>query len=401
MKTCGRIFAAALAVAAGFSTQAQTQAKPVVVGVAVAQTGFLADLAVGMKNGLVLWQTQVNASGGLLGRQVDLKLYDDSSDALRSTALYESLIKDDGAELLIGPFGSAATSIAAAVAERSRRVMVNATGASPAIHKRVYRYLFQVPAPADRSALGVLPLASAAGFKSMIVIARDEAAALPLIEQLSAAADRHSGAVELRPAAYYTVDRMKGLGPFAFGLKAAGVDVVLTPAGARDVSDLVRGFKAAGFAPGLFISRGALEAEFIKRIGMDAEYSAAFSAYEPRATTPGNAQFVHAYTEKYKLAPDAHAAHGWAAGKVLEAAVARAGSFEQERLRVAFATLDTGSVLGGYKVAADGSQLAASGFLVQILKGRREVVWPEAYRSSALVAPAPDWAERSPKPPAR
>ena len=148
-------------------------------------------------------------------------------------------------------------------------------------------------------------------------------------------------------------------------------------------------------------ARGALEPEFIKRVGMDAEYSAAFSAYEPRAATPGNAVFVKAYSEKYKLAPDAPAAQGWAAGKVLEAAVLRAGSFEQERLRAAFATLETDSVLGGYKVAADGSQLAASGFLVQILKGKREVLWPEAYRSSAPVAPAPEWARRSPKPPAQ
>ena len=91
---------------------------------------------------------------------MELKLYDDASDALRSTSLYELLIKDDGADLLIGSFGSAATSMAAAVAERNRRVMVNATGASPEIHRRVYRYLFQVPPPSDTTAAGVVPLAS-------------------------------------------------------------------------------------------------------------------------------------------------------------------------------------------------------------------------------------------------
>src|SRR6185295_17256828 len=125
---------------------------PVLIGAAIAQTGYLADLALGTRNALLLWQEQVNAAGGLLGRQVELKLYDDASDALRNTALYEMLVKDDHADLLIGGFGSAATSMAAAVAERNRRVMVNATGASPEIHKRVYRYLFQVPPPSDLSA---------------------------------------------------------------------------------------------------------------------------------------------------------------------------------------------------------------------------------------------------------
>jgi hypothetical protein len=53
-------------------------------------------------------------------------------------------------------------------------------------------------------------------------------------------------------------------------------------------------------------------------------------------------------------------------------------------------------VLGAYKVAPDGSQLAATAFLVQILKGRREVIWPEAYRSAEPVLPMPEWSRRKP-----
>lgn len=393
-----RAFLVAFAAAAAFSPQTQAQGKSVIVGAAVSQSGFLADLAVGMRNALLLWQEDVNARGGLLGRPVDLRLYDDASEALRSTALYEMLIKDDAAELLIGPFGSAATSIAAAVAERNRRVMVNATGASPAIHKRVYRYLFQVPSPADRSTLGVLPLAEGAGFKAVAVVARDEAAAAPFSVQLKVQAEGRNGGPQLQPAAYYTVDRLKGLAPFAAQLRASGADVVVTPAGVREAADLVRGFKAAGFAPGLFISRASVEPEFIKLLGVDAEYSVGLTAYEPRALTPGNAAFVKAYRAKYKIVPDVHAASGWVAGKVLEAAVTRAGSFEQEKLRDAFAALVTDTLLGGYKVAADGSQIAATPFLVQILKGRREVIWPEAWRSAKAVAPAPEWSRRGLQP---
>ena len=72
----------------------------------------------------------------------------------------------------------------------------------------------------------------------------------------------------------------------------------------------------------------------------------------------------------------------------------KAGSVEQEKLRGAFAALEMGNVLGGYKVAPDGSQVAAKPFLVQILKGRREVIWPEAYRSAEPVLPVPEWNRR-------
>jgi branched-chain amino acid transport system substrate-binding protein len=384
-----------------FASGAGAQSRPVLIGAALAQTGYLADLSLGTRNALLLWQEQVNAAGGLLGRQVELKLYDDASDALRSTALYELLIKDDKAELLLGSFGSAATSMAAAVAERNRRVMVNVSGTSPALHRRVYRYLFQVPPPSDTLLSGVLPLAAKFGLKSLVVTGPNQDAGTPLNELL--ARDAGKTGFTLRPPMYYTLDPYVGLAPFARTLQSTGADVVVTPASAREAAtsareaaNLVRGFKAAGYTPRLFVARGILDPEYIKQIGMDAEYSVAFSQYETRARTPGNAEFVKAYRDKYSFAPDFHAACGWAAGKVIEAAVAKAGSFEQEKLRAAFAALEVPTVLGGYKVGADGGQLAAVSFLAQILKGRREVIWPEAYRSAEPVLPMPEWSRRKP-----
>lgn len=383
---------AALLLPALFPLSAGAQAKPVLIGAAISQSGYLADLSLGTRNALLLWQEQVNAAGGLLGRPVELKLYDDASDALRSSALYELLIKDDGAELLIASFGSAATSMAAAVAERNRRVMVNATGASPGIHKRVYRYLFQVPPPSDTTASGVLPLAAKYGVKSLVITAKDEGAAAPLIEQLNK--DGAKTGIALMPPVYYTIDPYKGLGAFAKALQASGTDAVVTPANAYDTADVMRGFKAAGFTPRMFIARGVLEPDFIKLVGMDAEYTLGLSSYETRATTPGNAEFVKTYRSKYSAAPNFYAACGWAAGKVIEAAVAKAGSFDQEKLREAFAALETPTVLGGYKVTPDGAQVAAASFIVQILKGRREVIWPEVYRSAEPVLPMPEWKLR-------
>jgi branched-chain amino acid transport system substrate-binding protein len=187
---------------------------------------------------------------------------------------------------------------------------------------------------------------------------------------------------------------MRGLAPFARLLQASGTDGVVTPASAYDAADLVRGFKAAGYTPKMFVVRGSLDPQFIKLVGMDAEYSIGLSSYETRAKTPGNAEFVKAYRAKYEVAPDFHAACGWAAGKVIEAAVRNAGEFNQEKLRAAFAALETPTVLGGYKVTPDGSQVAATSFVVQILKGRREVIWPDAYRSAEPVLPMPEWSQR-------
>ena len=105
------------------------QDSPVAVGAVISQTGMQAHLAADYQKALLLWQDEVNAAGGLLGRPVELRLLDDGSQAVRAGALYAELIRDK-ADLLIGPFGSAATLLALGQAERSRRVLIN--GAGPA-----------------------------------------------------------------------------------------------------------------------------------------------------------------------------------------------------------------------------------------------------------------------------
>src|SRR5881394_2038480 len=89
--------------------------QPIVVGAALPQSGILADLAADLRKALLLWQEEVNAGGGLNGRRVELQLLDDRSQSSDAGKLYEQLIRDSKADLLIGPFGSAASFGAAGV----------------------------------------------------------------------------------------------------------------------------------------------------------------------------------------------------------------------------------------------------------------------------------------------
>src|SRR3954470_11753768 len=140
-----RLLFAAVAVVSALS-HAQ-QAQPILIGATVSRTGPLADLGEGYRRGLELWQDEVNAAGGLMGRKVNLLLLDDGSDSVRISELYRQLIRTEKADLLIGPYGSAASLMAGAEAETARRVMINGAGPSRAVHKRSPRYVFQSVTP--------------------------------------------------------------------------------------------------------------------------------------------------------------------------------------------------------------------------------------------------------------
>lgn len=377
----------ALAVALFLCSAAALAAPPVLIGGSVARTGQLADLAGEYVKGLELWQADVNARGGLLGRNVELRLVDDASGARRAAEITSELIAQGKADLLVGPFGSPATLAAAVVAEREQRVMVNATGAADNVHKRALRYVFQLIPPASEQALPVLKLADKIGARAITVFARGGAGGA--LDRLREAA-KPAGLTLIESGALPTPTLM----PANYPPLIAKIDrdsVVVVFDNTLRLADIVRAMKHAGFRPRAFVSPEVLHADYIARIGIDAEYSIGLSAYEPRARTRGNADFVRSFEARHKRPPELYAACGWATGQLVEAAVARAGSIDTAELREALARLETETVLGAYKVNAYGAQRAATAMLVQILKGRREVIWPENFRSADAVLAPPAW----------
>ena len=66
-------------------------------------TGRFSDCAKYCQEGYLLWAEQVNATGGIGGRQVQVVIYDDESNPDTGRVLAERLIDRDGATAILGP----------------------------------------------------------------------------------------------------------------------------------------------------------------------------------------------------------------------------------------------------------------------------------------------------------
>ncbi|TAK47005.1 MAG: hypothetical protein EPO27_07505 [Betaproteobacteria bacterium] len=363
---------------------------PVVVGAVVSQSGILADLAADLRKALLLWQEDANAAGGLLGRRVELRLLDDRSESGSVRALYEQLIRDDRADLLLGPLGSAATLGAAAAAEAERRVLLNTSGAARAAQRAGFRYVFQVPAPFSEYGTAALQLARRMDYRRVLIVARND----PVAREMADGALAASPALGLQATLELYAPRTDDFAPILGKARASGAQAWITFGLATDAAQMVQDFRRLAYAPAMFVAQGAADTQFVKRLGQDAEQAMGLSPWERTLRTRGNSRFVEGYLRKWSAEPTALAAQGYAAGKVLEEAVRRAGSLEQETLRAALAALRTETPLGGYEVDHGGGQRAARPLLVQIQNGRREIVWPESFATAKWQLPYPRWEER-------
>jgi branched-chain amino acid transport system substrate-binding protein len=369
---------------------AWAQQPAIVVGAALSQTGALAPLARDYGRALVLWQEEVNAGGGLLGRRVELELRDDRSDARRSGELYAELIAAK-ADLLIGPYGSAATLMASAEAERARRVLINGAGASAAVHKRSPRWLFQTTHPYSAYGIGALELAQSAGLERLMILARNDLVSGEMGEApRERAAKQGFAAVEFGTYDGGDVDFL----PQITRARATGVEAWIAFGEVRDAAQMILSFRKAGYAPRLFFASGAADPKLIPLVGQDAEFSLGIREYDPKWTTPGNERFAAAFAARWSAPPTYPAAQGYAAATVLAEAVRRTAGLDQEKLREALAQMETETVLGGYKVDPQtGEQRWATPAVVQIQRGRPAVVWPQ-WLQSAVLEPYPQWDER-------
>lgn len=385
-----RIFALLLLVCLAGGAAAQA-AAPVVLGAVVPQTGLFADAAAGYARGLRLWAEQANAHEGLLGRPVAVALLDDGSDTRRVAQLYEALIAEHAAHLLVGPFGSAATLAAAAVAERARRVMVNASGTAPGIHRKGTRYVFQAIAPPGEAGSGALEIVRREAISRLLVLARNDP------QSRAAAARLHAQALAAGLAVGPLEVYSPGTRDFAAQIARArsqAIEAWIAFGLARDAAEMVKSLRRSGWVPALFLAQGAAEPAFVEMVGQDAELALGISAYEPHAPAGANREFAQAYARRWGAPPDAGAAAAFTAARLLGEAVARSGSLAQERLREALATLELDTPLGTWRVDADGAQVGVKPLVIQIQRGRREIVWPEALATARWRLPFPAWEGR-------
>jgi branched-chain amino acid transport system substrate-binding protein len=89
---------ATAAIVFGLTSVASAEEPPIKIGMSMPQTGGLAGGGKPSLLGIEIWRDDVNAKGGLLGRKVELVVYDDKSSASETPALYAKLLDVDKAD---------------------------------------------------------------------------------------------------------------------------------------------------------------------------------------------------------------------------------------------------------------------------------------------------------------
>jgi len=104
-RTFGKL-AVAAGTAATLAGTASAQAKPLTIGFGMALTGGLAPNGKAALLAMQIWEQDINAKGGLLGRPVKLVFYDDQSNPSTVPGLYTKLLDVDKVDIVVSGYAT-------------------------------------------------------------------------------------------------------------------------------------------------------------------------------------------------------------------------------------------------------------------------------------------------------
>jgi branched-chain amino acid transport system substrate-binding protein len=395
------VLAAALAAcssSSGDSGSSTGSKAPLVIGASVSLTGDFADSGKAVKAGYDLWASMVNAKGGILGRQVQMKIVDDTSSPTQVVTNYQNLINRDKVALVFGPFSSLLTVPASQVAKRYGYAFLEPAGGGPAVFDQKLNNLFFVqPAPVVKSgdvfADWLLSLPAASRPKTAAYAELDDPFASPIAESIRArfeAAGIRTVYKEVYPA------ETQDFSPIMTKVAAAKPDVLISGTQSEDAYGQVKSLVQLKFSPQfMFMSNGANSPlEFPDKVG-PSNVNGIMSAGDwfPGSTATGSAEFTAAYIKANGGSADTidnSSAEAYATGQLVEAVAKQTGKIDNATI---IATLHKGTwptLLGDLSWDANGSP-NGSFHLIQWQGGKLVPVFPAGVAKASPLFPKPAW----------
>jgi branched-chain amino acid transport system substrate-binding protein len=368
--------------------------QPVRIGSSLSITGKQYSAQGGYcREGYLLCQKHVNTRGGVLGRQIELLIYDDASDEKMAARNYEKLITEDKVDAVLGPYGSAITEAVADVIEKHGMLMIAPTAGTSSIWEKGRRYLIMMLSPVESLPEGLLELAARNGLKRVAVIKLDGLVANAAANGASESAKKKQMEVvfaETYPSA--TTD----FSDILKRVKAATPDVLMA-ASVRldDLLKITRQMREVDLNVKMFSSVPyGLLPDYYKQLGKEAEFVYSGSFWDTGLPYPGNREFVMAYEKEYNRTPSVQAAASYAGCRLLVETLQQTGSLDSNKLREALLALTTKTVLGDFAVDDRGFQIAHKAITIQWQDGKQVTVWPDEVVSARPRFPTPPWSQR-------
>jgi branched-chain amino acid transport system substrate-binding protein len=399
----------ATAVAAfGLTSVASAEEPPIKIGMTMAQTGGLAGGGKPSLLGIEIWRDDINAKGGLLGRKVELVVYDDKSSASETPALYSKLIDIDKVDLLFAPYATVPTApIMPLVKQRDLLLIGNFSFQVNSKVKHDMWFNCAPWGPADSWATGFLGLGQKAGGKTVALLSADQEFAQNLITTARDVAKKMGLNVVFDQSYPPSTAEFSGI---IRALSAAKPDIVYVASYPPDSAAIMRAVNEIGVGDNVKLFGGAMVGlqfgTVMASMGSLLNGVVNYNTWlpEPSMNFPGDKEFFEKYDKRaaaakvdplgFYIAP-----YGYAMGQMIEQAVNATKSLDQKGIAKYLHGHTMQTIVGPITFAEDGEWKESATVEAQFRgikdkdinqfrqAGKQVILFPDNLKTGELVTP--------------
>jgi branched-chain amino acid transport system substrate-binding protein len=389
------------------ASSSASSSTPITIGASLSLTGDFSADGQAFERGYELWASDVNAKGGLLGRQVKLTILNDNSSPTQVATNYTTLFGSDHVDLAFGPFSSLLTTPSASVAAHYGYALVEGAGGAPSVFA----------SPANMSAHNVFDVSLP--IEDEMIPFVNWVASLPPNERPKTAAYPMADDPFADPPVQLAQQKLQALGvktvyskifpeepasykPAADQVAATGAQAVLL--GSTDVPTVaafMQAFEQQHYNPKMFICAAGPDqgAAFTSAVGKgNATGMMVPNGWYPGYANPESQAMVNEYVAKYGGSPsdiNADVAEAYSVGQVMAQAVTATGGTNNAKI---ISYLHSGVTLNTVQgpVVFDqlGKNASAAAFTFQWQNSGtafNQVLPTSAAGSVAIINPKPNW----------
>ena len=328
-----------------FACQSGGGGDKVKIGVFMSMTGDTANFGISSTNGIKMAADEVNAAGGINGKQVELDVQDDRSDPSEAATIVTKFVTQDGVNAILGEVASSRSIAAAPIAQNAKIPMLTPSSTNPEVTKKgdyIFRSCFIDPV--QGAAIAQFAARTLNAKRAAIMVDRKNDYSTGLEKFISQTFTKLGGQMVVTQS-YQAGDQ--DFNAQITSIKGANPDVIFVPGYYGDVALFAKQARDKGITVPL-VGGDGWDAEQLYKIGGAALNGSFFSNhYSPYDKDPQVQKFVNDYKARYNSIPDALAATAYDAARIMFDAIKRANSLDGKAIRDALAaTKDFPGVTG-------------------------------------------------------
>lgn len=284
-------------------------------------TGATAIYGTAVKNGAQIAVDEINAAGGINGKQIEYRFEDDQNDAEKAVNAYNTL-KDWGMQMLVGTTTTAPCIAVAGKTASDNVFQITPSASSPDVLSSGNGNVFQVCFTDPNQGIASAQYIAENKLATKIGIIYDSSDVYSSGIEEKFEAEAKTQGLNIVSKAAFTADSKTDFGTQLQKAKDAGADVLFLPIYYQEASIILKQADTMGYKPKFFGvdgMDGILTVEnFDTKLAEDVMLLTPFAA-DAKDKTVQN--FVKTYKEKYKDTPNQFAADSYDAVYALKAAI--------------------------------------------------------------------------------